>query len=890
MSHGSPAAGARSIARLVVGYAALVVISGGIIAGALTLGGGVARPVAVSGTYRLLSGSSCLGTIGDSIQLQRAGSTVDLSSGATRSSLQSVDDRISGDVRCQDGSTQPVSLRVTGSAGGSTTLDGQIDSERLTAESVDALAEGAGRLSPEAIFGRLMLAIAAVIIAARLVGAGVARIGQPRVMGEVLAGICLGPTLLGALLPDLQGFLFPTEIQPLLVAVADVGLVFYMFLVGLELDPAVLRGRMVQATFISHASIAIPMALGMATAVALFGLFGPDAGLLPFAVFIGVSMSITAFPVLARILIERRMLARPVGAIAIAAAAIDDVTAWGLLAFASAIADPKHGSPLEVVRIVFLTVAFTAIMLIVVRRLLGRVSTAYDEAGHVPPSWIAAIFVGVLLSAYTASAVGVAAIFGAFVMGLVMPRRADLTHDVRSRVEDLVTIVLLPLFFAVIGIRTQVGLLDRWELWAVALLLLFVAVVAKWTGAMAAAKFTGMSLRESAAVGTLMNTRGLTELIVLGIGMDLGILNPTLFTMLVLMALVTTFMTGPALQLIDRQGTLRAPVEDELTTGAGATLVRPPRSIIVAPQDDKNLDGLLDVARLLARTDPPHELILARLVAPPPVPSGPSVQYRRLREALQVLDARRVGLKRDGIEARAIAFTSADIGADLVQLTRRDEIKLILVDGRRRLLGEGLSGGAVRRLLEEAPCDVAVLIGRDQPAFVAAGRVIAVPFGGGAHDWAALELGAWLAAGAGATLRLVGAARPEGPDASRLLASASLLVQRLTGVRVDSALVSLGEGILEAARDADLVVVGLSERWRNEGLGPVRLGIAGAVAAPILFVRRGRDRGALAPSDDVSNFTWSSPGRPARAGEAAGADQDRASAAADDLLNRREPL
>src|SRR6266511_5788644 len=473
-------------------------------------------------------------------------------------------DRLHGQVACRDGGSAALDVVLDG--GG---LRGTVGGAELATTAAAGQVGGGGAAarpavprSAEEAFGQLMLAVAVVILAARLVGAAVRRVGQPPVMGEVLAGILLGPTLLGTVAPGVSAFVFPEWVVPYLRAGADIGLAFYMFLVGLELDPALLRGRVQQAALISHASIALPITLGVAVALPLFGLVGPPTSFVPFALFMGVAMSITAFPVLARILLERRMLKHPVGAIAMGAAAVDDVTAWGLLALASAVAG--SGSAFTVVRVIALAALFCAVMLLVVRRLLARVSDAYDEAGHVPGGWIATIFVGVLLSSFVTQRIGIAAIFGAFVMGLAMPRRADLTHDVTRRLEDFVVIVLLPLFFVVTGLRVEVGLLDSPELWLLALLLLLVAIVGKWAGAMCAARLTGFSVRDSSVIGALMNTRGLTELIVLNIGLELGVITPALFTMLVIMALVTTFMTGPALRLLDPRGVLGVRPEEEL--------------------------------------------------------------------------------------------------------------------------------------------------------------------------------------------------------------------------------------------------------------------------------------------------------------------------------------
>jgi Kef-type K+ transport system membrane component KefB len=710
-----------------------------------------------------------------------------------------------------------------------------------------------------------MLALAVVILAARLLGAAIARIGQPQVMGEVLAGILLGPTLLGALLPEVKDHLFPADIVPLLSAGADIGLAFYMFLVGLELDPKLLRGRVAQAAVVSNASVALPMALGLLVALPLYELVGPDKGFVPFALFVGVSMSITAFPVLARILIERRMLRRPVGAMALASAAIDDVTAWGLLALSSAVAAGGGGG--KVVRVIGLTVAFCLGMALIVRPVLARVSKAYDEAGRVPAAWIGAIFVGVLLSAWLTQEIGIAAIFGAFVMGMVMPRRAELSADVTHRFEDFVVMVLLPLFFVVTGLKTEVGLLDRPVLWLLALLLLAVAIAGKWLGAMLAARAAGLGTRESSALGALMNTRGLTELIVLTIGLEVGVITPALFAMLVLMALVTTFMTAPALRLIDRAGVLSEPPEAALREAARADEAElgaavPDRSILVAPRDLRNLDRLLALAEPLARSRPARELIIAGLLEARRVTTGLATDGRELDLALRELERRRAELLGRQVATRTVAFTSADVGSDLVRLAAEQEVDLVLLDGRRPLIGEGVPRGDVGVVLADAPCDVGVLVGPERQLEIGPEHPVVVPFGGAEHDWAALELAAWIARAQDARLVLLGAAGDlvqGGRDASRLLGSASLVVQQLAGIAAEPRLVAPGrESVLAAAEGAGLLVVGLAERWRTEGLGPVRSTIARSASAPTLLVRRGSRPGALTPPAGVSRLAWSS--------------------------------
>ena len=570
---------------------------------------------AVGGKYS--STSACL----SKFTLQQSGTFVDASGpGSTGGKLRLEHHRLKGHVTCSGGEGAALDVPVPTSE--PKTLSGTLNGQAFQATFTEALpppgasAKKPPKRSGEETFGRLMLAIAAVILAARLVGTALGKIGQPRVMGEVLAGILLGPTLLGAVWPAAKDYLFPADIVPLLSGAAQIGLAFYLFLVGMELDPRLLRVNAARAAFVSNTSVAFPMALGMLVAAPIYRLLAPHKDYLPFALFMGVSMSITAFPVLARILVEKRMLKRPVGALAMASAAIDDVTAWTLLAFATAVASAS--SSLGWLKVVGLAAAFTIGLVVVVRPLLARIAVAYDEVGYVPQLWIGTIFVGVLLAAYVSRQIGIAAIFGAFVMGLIMPRHAGLTSDVSRRLEDFVTMVLLPLFFVVTGLKTQIGSLNRPILWLLCVLLIGVAVAGKWFGAMFAARWGGMRLRDSAAFGALMNTRGLTELIVLNIGLDLGLISHALFTMLVVMALVTTFMAGPALRLLDPKEELSAPPEEEFRRarleGPVPETIVPQRSIIVAPQDDTSVDALIALGEPLARSQPARELILVRLV------------------------------------------------------------------------------------------------------------------------------------------------------------------------------------------------------------------------------------------------------------------------------------
>ena len=618
-------------------------------------------PPSIAGKYKLAPRSDCLG---GAFELEKVGASAYEIKGGIGRLLYTGAGPIAGRVTCRDKSVRAVTgqavnrdLTLNVPAGGTATTP-----EKVVASKQRDFTE---------LIAAFFLAVVVVMLFARLMGAAVAHFRQPRVMGEVLAGILLGPTVFGLLFPDLQRALFPSDVIPLIGVVANLGLIFYMFLVGLELDLSQLRGRIAQTAAISNTGVAIPMLAGIAVALPTYTLVGPPAkgGFTAFALFMGVSMSITAFPVLARILVERRMLRRPVGALALASAAIDDVSAWFLIALATAVA--TSGGGFDVVRTILLAGAFCLVMGVGVRPLIGRVSRAYDEAGRVPVTWITAIFAMVLLAAFTTEEIGIALIFGGFIAGTVMPRHAGLTEDVTHRMEDFVVLLLLPLFFAYTGLKTNVLLLDRAELVVLTLVLLVVAVTCKFGGSVLASRVVGLGWRESAVIGALMNTRGLTELIVLNLALEKGVISEALFAALVLMALVTTFMAGPVLNRLDPKNEFGEPVEAELDrareeTAAITPMPIPDQSILVAPQTEAAMAQLLAVAVPLATSEPPRELIIARLIEPPrgaSVRGGLQTERFQLAEAADEVDRVRADLLARSVPARAVAFTSTDVGA-----------------------------------------------------------------------------------------------------------------------------------------------------------------------------------------------------------------------------------
>ncbi|HRQ87785.1 MAG TPA: cation:proton antiporter [Bacteroidia bacterium] len=397
--------------------------------------------------------------------------------------------------------------------------------------------------------GRLLLQLLVIIGVSRLVGKLFMRLGQPAVVGEMAAGILLGPSLFGLLAPDAFAFVFPESSLDSLKLLSQVGVCLFMFAVGMELDVNQVRNKAHTAVVVSHASIVFPYLLGVLLAWPLYGsLAAQGATFTAFALFMGIAMSITAFPVLARILQERRLTKTFLGSTAITCAAVDDVTAWSLLAFVVAIARASSlgGSA---VNLLFVLVFFV-VMVWGVRKtlpsLLGERRLASEEPSK---GTLAAILCVVVAAALCTEAIGIHALFGSFLAGAIMPDRHGFRHKINVRVENFSSVLLLPLFFAYTGLRTQIGLLHDLEGWLLCLLIIAVATLGKLGGSAVTARFTGMGWRDSLQLGALMNTRGLMELIALNIGYDLGILSPRIFAMLVIMALATTMLTGPLLTL-----------------------------------------------------------------------------------------------------------------------------------------------------------------------------------------------------------------------------------------------------------------------------------------------------------------------------------------------------
>ena len=396
----------------------------------------------------------------------------------------------------------------------------------------------------------LLAQIVTIILVAKFFGWICVKLKQPSVIGEMIAGIVLGPSLVGLYFPEFSAFMFPKESLPNLQFLSQIGLILFMYIVGMELDLSVLRKKAHDAVVISHASIIIPFALGVGLSYFIYKEFAPDGiQFSSFALFIAIAMSITAFPVLARIVQERNLHKTKIGTVVITCAAADDITAWCILA--AVIAVVKAGSFSGSIFVIIMAIVYVFLMIRFVKPFLTRIAESQKGKGFINKALVAVFFLILIISSYATEVIGIHALFGAFMAGAIMPENVKFRNLFIEKVEDVALVLLLPLFFVFTGLRTQIGLLNDPYLWKIGGLIILTAVVGKFVGSALTAKFLKLSWKDSLTIGALMNTRGLTELIVLNIGYDLGVLGPELFAMLVIMALFTTFMTGPCLDIIN---------------------------------------------------------------------------------------------------------------------------------------------------------------------------------------------------------------------------------------------------------------------------------------------------------------------------------------------------
>ena len=518
----------------------------------------------------------------------------------------------------------------------------------------------------------ILALLALIIVVARTAGSLVAKVGIPPVVGEIAAGVLLGPSLLGM---ELSQELFPMDQRGFLEVLARVGLVLFMFVVGLELDVALVRGREKVAASVSICSIILPFSLGLGLAYifvesdATAALKPDDADFWPFALFMGAAMSITAFPVLARILTDRRMHRTETGGLALACAATDDIIAWTLLAVVLAVAGVEGGHGHLPSWAIYLAIPFVLFAIFVVRPALTGLTRAYHKAGELTPTILSVVLVGMLLFAAATEVLGIHFIFGAFLFGAIIPHEqaAALRHEILVRLEQISVLLLLPVFFLISGLKVNIQGLGT-EHVVPLLAILAVAIVGKYVGAYVGARLQKVPHWQASSLGLLMNTRGLTELIILNVGLERGLLSPELFTLMVIMALVTTVMTGPLLSFTYPQRRVARDIAEAERAALGEEAVD---RILVLAQDGHDNRLLVDLAVGALAGATPSEIVIADLTPqgrPLEVGTGMSLDLAEMAAAMerqQVLVRQGEQL---GVPVRVIAHPSADVEQDLVEL------------------------------------------------------------------------------------------------------------------------------------------------------------------------------------------------------------------------------
>jgi len=551
-------------------------------------------------------------------------------------------------------------------------------------------------------FGILLIQIIIIVILSRILGLTISKLGQPIVIGEIIAGIILGPSLLGSIFPGIYHFIFPANSLNNLQLFSQFGLVLFMFIIGMEIDTKLVKEKLNSAIIISFTGIIFPYLLGILLSYFIYSSFAmPGVGFTTFALFIGIAMSITAFPVLARIIHEKGLTKTPLGIMAITCAATDDITAW--LIFAAIIAIAQAGTAVSALLVIGSAILFLIIMLFIVQPVLKRIGNIYISSENLSKTIIAFIFLILFCSAFFTEMIGIHALFGAFIAGVVVPKNQIFKKLMISKIEDVSTVVLLPLFFAFSGLRTQIGSLNTPYLWGVCGIVILIAVIGKLGGITIATRLVGNSWRDSIKMGVLMNTRGLMELIVLNIGYDLGILSPEIFSIMVIMALTTTFMAGPFLNFLEKTKTSALLSEEKQDKRAlrilisfgipemGASLLKLANSIT-------NLGDLSKNGNLTAIHFTPHTEITSTEAL-----NFDRKSFAPIKNTAQEL----------GFDLATIYKTTDDVPKEIVKTCRKEGNNLLLIGSAKSVFTKYILGGRVKYIVDNCKCSVGVFIEKD---------------------------------------------------------------------------------------------------------------------------------------------------------------------------------
>lgn len=698
----------------------------------------------------------------------------------------------------------------------------------------------------------VLIEVLIVIGMSRLIGLAFRWIKQPLVIGEIVAGIMLGPSLFGWVAPNLAATLFPPETVPFLNVLSQVGLIFFMFLIGLELNPKYLTGNLKIAVLTSHVSILVPFLLGTLLALLLYPLVSnASVSFTAFALFLGAAMSISAFPVLARIITENNLHRSRLGTLALTCAAVDNVTAWCLLVIAIAVA--REGSIGGAWHTIIKSLLYIGFMVTVGRSFLQCLAIYYRRTERLNQLLLALIYMGVVASALITELIGIHLIFGAFLLGTIMPKNAGLVREIAGKTEDFVLIFLLPVFFAYSGLRTEIGLVNRPELWLLCALVLFVAIAGKYTGTYVAARFSGIEKREASALGWLMNTRGLTELIVLNIGLSLGVITPLLFTILVIMALVTTFMTSPLLEwtypkpligldVVEKEDEPEAS-RDIATQDSYGQIYR----ILVPVANPSTQKGLVQLAVAIAlnyqQPTAVHPLSLIELSEDYAFESTPVEANRLIEERRQQLEELIDTLPPSTRSyVHPIIRISSNVARETAEIAELEPADLILVGWHRPAFSNNRLGGRVGQILTTAPVDVAVFIDRGKERL----ENLLVPYSANIHDDLALILALRLLINRDTCLLKILQVVSENRVKNEMSYELHKMMQQLPQSvrdRIDIQTIEASEpiqAVVKASEGVDLTIAGTSRAWgiERQTLGRYTDELAIQCRSSLLITRR----------------------------------------------------
>lgn len=542
----------------------------------------------------------------------------------------------------------------------------------------------------------LLVQIAVIIFVARVLGMLMRKIGQPAVIGEILAGIMLGPSLVGMFFPAFSALLFPASSLPNLQILSQIGLVLFMFVIGMELDMTVLKKSVRDALIISHSGIMLSYIFGIILAAFIYTQFAPEGvPFMGFALFMGIAMSITAFPVLARIIQERGLTKTPFGSMIITCAAIDDITAWCLLAFAIAVV--KAGNAIGALYVIAAVAVYVAVMWWVVMPFIKKMSVLYPSRETISRPVVAFIFLILIGSAYVTEILGIHALFGAFLAGVVMPQDSKFKHILSEKIEDVSAVLLLPLFFVFTGLRTQIGLLNQPSLWMLCGIVISLAVMGKFLGISLSSKLLGNNWRRSITLGALMNTRGLMELVVLNIGYDLGLLKPEIFAIMVLMALATTCMTGPSLDLINY-----------IFKKRNIQVANSFYNVLISFGPAEMGSTLLKVARAFFKDYNPGVNWTALHLTPNSEISLTDAEYYT-QEAFAPI---RKTAKEQSVNLQTVYKNSERIAQEIIKTVSEHTTDFLLMGSAKSIFRENVTGGVIEEVMREVNCSVGVFIDR----------------------------------------------------------------------------------------------------------------------------------------------------------------------------------